>query len=200
MHQSLPKFVGYRELESALGISRRTIERMVREGRFPKPTKLSPGRVGWELGAVTVHLANQGQRLEASAVSKPEQLAPDELIDQAVDFIAEATSIRYGAPVSQDDIASVHVSRIVTEDEFRAAEAQEFAIYAKRFENMTVQRSFILASWLFASLRPYLQVADGSQPTIMSDPEALARLGAMALDDESWAEAEVRLGLRNDPK
>ena len=31
----LPQFIGYAQVESALGVSRRTVERMVREGKFP---------------------------------------------------------------------------------------------------------------------------------------------------------------------
>ena len=45
--QSLRVYVGYREVAAARGVSRRTLERMVRAGTFPCPQRLSPGRVGW---------------------------------------------------------------------------------------------------------------------------------------------------------
>lgn len=50
--QSLRVYVGYREVAAARGVSRRTIERMVRAGTFPKPQRVSPGRVAWPIEVV----------------------------------------------------------------------------------------------------------------------------------------------------
>lgn len=66
----LPRFVGYGEVEGALGVSRRTIERMVRAGDFPKPTQLAPNRVGWQVEAVEKWLSDSGRKLEVFGPSR----------------------------------------------------------------------------------------------------------------------------------
>jgi prophage regulatory protein len=44
--------LGVREVERLTGLSESTIERRVKQGLFPKPTKLSARRIGWRAGAV----------------------------------------------------------------------------------------------------------------------------------------------------
>jgi prophage regulatory protein len=48
----LPQIVSYPEVQKHLGVSRRTIERMVRKGEFPQPLQLAPNRVGWKIETV----------------------------------------------------------------------------------------------------------------------------------------------------
>ncbi len=189
----LPMFVGYREVQSALGVSRRTIERMVREGRFPRPIQLAPNRVGWQVEVVEGWLSESGRRLEARAVPRPEDLTPEVLIEEATGLIAEALSRKHGVEIGTDEIDSVHVSRAITEQEFMASEVQELELYANRFQGFSETRALILAAWLFASIRPYFAGEDGAPHPFLNDPETLASFGPMALHDETWAELEAQL-------
>ena len=84
---ALPRYVGYREVCEAIGVSRRTIERMSREGKFPKPVQLTPNRVGWEEQTVTQWLAERGKGLAARAVSNPEDLSEEQL-EKALQLLA----------------------------------------------------------------------------------------------------------------
>ena len=43
----LPRMMRRREVETATGLSRTTIYRMIAEGTFPKPTKLGVRASGW---------------------------------------------------------------------------------------------------------------------------------------------------------
>ncbi len=195
----LPKFVGYAEVGAALGVSRRTVERMVRAGIFPKPVQLAPNRVGWQVEAVEQWLSDSGRRLEARAVSRPEDLEPDQLISEARKLIAQATVKQLGVAVDPDAIASINVSRSMTMGEFQAAEVSEFAIYSERFKDIDPQRAFILAAWLFPPIRPFFESAEGASLPMLSDPNVIARLGPRALHDESWAELDAELQVSGRP-
>ena len=65
----LPQFVGYAEVEAALGVSRRTVERMVREDKFPRPVQLTPNRVGWKVETVCGIRRKADSESEASRTS-----------------------------------------------------------------------------------------------------------------------------------
>lgn len=56
---SLGGFVRQRQILAALPISRSTLWRWVRSGRFPQPVKLSPGVTVWRAEEVLQHI-NQG--------------------------------------------------------------------------------------------------------------------------------------------
>jgi prophage regulatory protein len=45
-----------RDLKRRLGLSETTIWRGVRDGRFPKPIRLSPGRIGWRESVIEAWL------------------------------------------------------------------------------------------------------------------------------------------------
>jgi hypothetical protein len=164
---------------------------MVREGKFPPPVQLSPNRVGWQAETVTAWLDERGKGLVAHAVAQPQDLEPDQLIDSARGFIAQATSKRTGTPVDPAGM-SIHTSRAVTEDEFKAAEVREFALLAERFANFGEGRALILAAWLFPSLRQLIAAGteDEGARKVFQSPE---QLGSLALHDDDWAEAEARL-------
>jgi hypothetical protein len=59
-------------------------------------------------------------------------------------------SKRDGKPVDPAAM-SIHTSRTVTMDEFKPAEAREFALYAERFANFGECRAVVLAVCLFPS-------------------------------------------------
>lgn len=118
---------------------------------------------------------------------------------QATDLIAAALAKHHGTPVDRDDIASVHVSRVVSEEEFQAAEVQEFGHYSERFRAIDAQRAFILAAWLFPPIRPYLEGPDRASLPMLSDPDAITTLGPLALHDDTWAELEARFQVGAPP-
>jgi predicted DNA-binding transcriptional regulator AlpA len=103
--QHLPPFVGYSQVEDSLGVSRRTIERMVMEGRFPKPLQLVLNRVGWQVETVTGWLSERGQGLVAQAVAHVEDLSPDELEDKALDLIVKSLEQRSGKLIDPSNLA-----------------------------------------------------------------------------------------------
>lgn len=62
-YDPLSDIVSPRHLQSAVGLSACTCWRLRRRGQFPKPVRLSPGRVGWQRTALQAWLA---ERAEAS--------------------------------------------------------------------------------------------------------------------------------------
>ena len=48
-----------REVAGILDISVQTLWRMVRDGRFPRPFRVSPGRVGWRARTVRAWIADR---------------------------------------------------------------------------------------------------------------------------------------------
>jgi prophage regulatory protein len=194
----LPQYVGYRHVCDALLVSRRTVERMVREGKFPPPVQLSPNRVGWQAQTVTAWLEERGRGLVAHAVAHPQDLEPDQLIDSARDLIAQATSKRTGTPVDPAGM-SIRTTRAVTMDEFKAAEVREFTIYADRFAQFGEGRSLVLAAWLFPALRRLIGTKDEGARKVFRSPEQLQQLGSQALHDDAWEEAEAGLLVAGRP-
>lgn len=81
----------------------------------------------------------------------------------------EPLTRKHGGNVAPDDIASLHVSRAMSKDELLDAEAQELALYAKRFESFSETRTFVLAAWLFAPIRPSIEGGDDAPHRILND-------------------------------
>lgn len=50
-----PQFVRDTDLAERYSVSRATIWRWVREGRFPAPVTISPGTTRWSLEAIEAH-------------------------------------------------------------------------------------------------------------------------------------------------
>ena len=121
--QHLPQFVGYADVERALGVSRRTVERMVREGKFPKPVQLAPNRVGWQVDVVTAWLADLSQGLVAHAVTHPDQLAPDEMAPTMQTLAARLIEQEFGEAVRPDQVR-LTLSRTATNDELTSCRAK----------------------------------------------------------------------------
>ena len=85
------------------------------------------------------------------------------------------------------------MTNVMTAERFKAAEIEEFSIYAERFKDFEPQRAFILAAWLFAKLRPLMQGDDGRLPADMADPAAIEALARRALHDEDWDDLQAEL-------
>lgn len=181
----IPQFVGYHQVQNALGVSRRTVERMVREGSFPRPVQLAPNRVGWQVETITVWLSERSQGLVKHAVERAEELEPDQLEKQALGLIVKSLEQRSGKTVDATNL-TLHMTNSVTPAEFKAAEIAEFANYAERFKDFGEARACILAAWLFARLRPMMEGDDERFAAVLADPAAIESLGRRALHDDDW--------------
>ena len=60
---ALPRIVSRRAVAESLGTSVVTLWRMVRDGRFPKPFRVSPGRVGWCARTVRLWIDKQQREI-----------------------------------------------------------------------------------------------------------------------------------------
>lgn len=48
----LDRFMRERNVLDAISLSRTTLWRVIKNGQFPKPVRISPGRVGWRESAI----------------------------------------------------------------------------------------------------------------------------------------------------
>jgi predicted DNA-binding transcriptional regulator AlpA len=72
----LPKLVGYKELEEAFGLTRRQLERMQRDGRFPRAidiTGAGGNRRAWPLQQVLNWFEERRTCVTRLAVSQPDK-------------------------------------------------------------------------------------------------------------------------------
>ena len=102
--KQLPQFVGYREVAESFGVSRRTIERQVEEGIIPKPLQLSPNRVGWPIDQITGVLDKRAKGLMALAVSRPEDLAIDQVAPTMRELGARLISDKLGETIRSEQV------------------------------------------------------------------------------------------------
>ncbi len=189
----LPRLVGYAEVCDALGVSKSTLERMVREGKFPKPVQLAPNRVGWQVDVVTAWLADRSTGLVAHAVTHPEDLEPDQLEDHARDLAARALSKRTGKPVDATDL-SLHLTQHITGDDFVALETEEHQFRAAYLAQLPDDEAAVVAATLLPQLRPALMNAASPRAReAMEDPGQLEFDFKLISDFLRLFELQVRL-------
>ena len=157
----LPQFVGYAEVGAALGVSRRTVERMVREGKFPMAVQLTPNRVGWKVETVTAWLEDRSKGLVAHAVAHPEDLKPEQLEDQARDLSAQALSKRTGMPVDPANL-SLQLTQQLTADEFHALEIKEHQFRIAFLRHLPPDDAAVVVAFLMPQLRSTLLSSNDS--------------------------------------
>ena len=186
--QHLPQFVGYSEIERALGVSRRTVERMVREGKFPKPVQLAPNRVGWQVEVVTAWLADRSKGLVAHAVTHPDQLAPDEVAPTMRMLAARLLEQELGEPVRLEQV-SLTLSKVATNDELTSCRAKLLEHLENLCGHFSYSRCLYIAATLFPEFRTALD--DSVDAAVIRDPELLRRFAIAILDDETWAQVEA---------
>ena len=190
----LPQYVGYREVEDALGVARRTVERMVREGKFPRPTQLAPNRVGWQVDVVTAWLAEREAGLVAHAVAHPEDLKPEQLDAIAFDRLRQIVSEQAGHDVDMKDVRIQY--RPPTADEEGALPSElTLAALESMFGHFDEARCAVLAAWIFPGMRHIFAWNDDPASRLLKNDEDHLRATAVrALDDDLWAEyrEEVR--------
>ena len=194
----LPQFVGYREVQQSLGVSRRTVERMVRDSEFPRPVQLAPNRVGWQVESLTTWLEERSRGLLSRAVQRPDDLAPEQLAEAAVDLLTRAVEHEVGEPIDPRGLRVTYAppSPEVTEEQLAGAEAREVDLLHQRFAGLDITRSTIMAAWLFPELREVFAAwtADPRASRAFLDPHKLRALALQALSDDAWAAAEAELG------
>lgn len=59
MHTNEIKLLSFHELKGMVGLSRPTVWRMVRVGKFPAPIEISKGRRAWDVNDVHAWLASR---------------------------------------------------------------------------------------------------------------------------------------------
>ena len=169
----LPQFVGYAEVGAALGVSRRTVERMVREGKFPMAVQLTPNRVGWKVETVTAWLEDRSKGLVAHAVAHPEDLEPEQLEDQARNLAAQAMAKRTGKPVDPATVG-LHLMHVVTEDELSALELEEYRLRTLKLAELPVDEAIKVVAATLPQLLPVLRAAArAGAPDPLNDPEGV---------------------------
>ena len=200
----LPLYVGYREVQDALSVSRRTVERMVRDKKFPHPEQLSPNRVGWKVEMVKAWLDERGNGLAAHAVVNPDDLAPDQLADAAVDLLTRAVEHELGQTIDPRGLRVSYgpPSSPVTVEAFAEAEAAELTLWQHRFAEFELARAYVMAALLFPALRQTFAdgAADDGFRQLFLDEQALYDLALSAMNDDSWEHGLVALKARSNPK
>jgi predicted DNA-binding transcriptional regulator AlpA len=100
----LPQYIGYDEVAEALWVHRRTVERMVENGLFPRPEQVSPNRVGWRIEVLLAHLDRTAKALTALAVTNPDDLPPEQLEPAICALGARLLSHESGTTVGPEQV------------------------------------------------------------------------------------------------
>jgi len=184
--RELPRLVGYSELQDKFGLTRRQLERMQRDGRFPLALRLT-GDTGnkraWPLEQVLAWFDEQRAGLVKLAVTNPSAIR-DENLPDALEALAGRFIALHGEQLAPGDVLSVGVQRPLT-DEQRAAIAHNAAAEQRALIEGIVQRldglHYVEALMLQrAFLAPLRRFADA----------ALTQLGIQInMTDAEWREA-----------
>jgi predicted DNA-binding transcriptional regulator AlpA len=190
----LPKLVGYQQLRELYGWPKRTVQDWIKARKFPKPLNL-PGRGNyWALDDITSWMKGDLARV---AVTRPEDLSPEQVEDAAVDLLVRVAEYEVGESIDPRGLRVTYAppSPEVTEEQFANAEAREAALLQQRFAGLDATRSTIVAAWLFPELREAIAAgtADVRARAAYLDPHKLAELARQALSDEAWAAANADL-------
>ena len=184
--RGVQRFVGRAEVADALGVSTKTIDRMVADKRFPRPIQISPNRVGWPVEAVQAHLQSRIEAVTKIAVTDPNKLAPEQIAPALRQLGARLISNHIGEPVSPDAI------RLLIEPRAEHSESEncrgKFLKTAEElFGHFEYWRALLIAAAIFPSIRE--QLANEGVP-IANNPEKLRELAIVSTDDQAWADFE----------
>ena len=192
----LPKLVGYKHLFAAYGWPKRTIQDWLKVRKFPKPAEL-PGREKlWHLQDILEWLENRRQGLCSVAISRPEDLKPDQLAEATIELLARSIEHELGEAVDPRGIRVTYgpVPQPVCEEALAKAEAREAVMLRERFSEFSAAQSVIMAAWLFPELRQMF--ADGAAhgcEALFRDEEGLLALATKALNQDAWLSAVAEL-------
>jgi predicted DNA-binding transcriptional regulator AlpA len=184
--RGVQRFVGRAEVADALGVSTKTLDRMVADKRFPRPIQISSNRVGWPVEAVRGHLQSRIEAVTRIAVTDPNKLAPEQIAPALRELGARLISDHIGEAVSPDGI------RLLIEPRAEHSEPEncrgKFLEKAEDlFGHFDYWRALLIAAAIFPSIREHL--AKEGVP-IANNPEELRELAIMSIDDKAWADYE----------
>ncbi|MEZ0282019.1 helix-turn-helix transcriptional regulator, partial [Methyloceanibacter sp.] len=148
----LPRVVGYPEVCEALGVTRRTLERMVRDRKFPSPIQLSSNRVGWTVDVALDWLREREARVLASSFEDFSKVDPEQLADGTARLGAALLSGPSGERVRPED---VRIGRIATSAEREAilrASWQARHEYVSTFEALDFLEALFVVHGLFPAM------------------------------------------------
>lgn len=198
----LPKLVGYRELEEAFGFSRKQLDRMQKDGRFPRAmhiTGAGGNRRAWELAAVLDWLDSQRNRVTSLAATDVSKLKPEQLDDAISNAVSELAR-RAGVVVPADSLFALHapmtaeqqaaVQRTAAEQRTEAANA-----LADAFAQLDINRACLVAGVLMPVLRPLTDRVLLNNTGIENNVPA-GELRALAIDilDQAIVDGRVERG------
>lgn len=181
----LPELVDYGELVAELGVSRRTIERMVRVGKFPAPFPLTENSVRWELKTVNTWLEERKRGLAARAVESPDQIAPEQIAPALRELGARLISEQIGEDVSPERVRLL-IQQTPTNEDLTQRRGQLLSKVEKLFEHFGYWRALLVAMALFPAIRERFTEEVGPN----MDPDRLRELAIASIDDEWWDELE----------
>lgn len=188
----LPELVGYAEVAAEFGVSRRTIERMVRKGKFPAPLQITDNTVRWELATVNAWFEERKQGLAARAVENPDQLAPDLIAPAMRQLGARLVAAHIGEPVAPEQIRLLF-ERTLSNSALAEHRGHLLAKFEELFHDFDYWRALLVALAVFPALRARFAEEVGPE----RDPEHLRELAIASIDDEMWAEIERSSAERN---
>jgi prophage regulatory protein len=182
----LPQYVGFSEVQEALGVSRRTVERMVRAGTFPQPVQLSSNRVGWQVETVRGWMSERQRGLTAKAVARPEDLSPDEFDKTMRSLAADFLSKETGKSIEPSEL-SLSIGTSTGSDEAMDLGPGLVEHFDGAFDHFEFRRALIAAGRLFPALRQFLsECSVGLAEAVFTDPDLMRELGNIALIDQLW--------------
>lgn len=198
-----PALLGYSHLERVLGCHRRTIQRMVERGEFPKPMPIAKGTVGFALEDVLAWYDRKRAALEAIAVSDPAKLSTDNAISALQDIAARLATEANGQQVLPEQItgftrelsAAEHAQALAEMQERSIQEmADQFAAFRSLFTGLDQQATVAVVNWLFPAMRRIWSADAAARgqywPASDADAEAQA-IAAMVLAWGSGGDASA---------
>lgn len=197
-HQ-LPRYIGYSEIADATGMDKRQIQRLMAQGKFPRPDGIPTKENRWRLSVVNEWFAlrngEQMARLSELAVSDPSKLKPDEL-DDAFSNMASEWARRHD--LSLPDGSYVSVNTPMTSEQNAAAqqaasEANE-RVASALFEalgKLDQVRGMVVMAGLVPSLLPIARHLCGDKADeLLGVTEEERHKVAVALIEESFGRGE----------
>ena len=182
----MPKLLGYKQLRENYGWPKRTIQEWIRARKFPKPLDL-PGRDNyWALDDIVAWLKGDLARV---AVTRPDDLTPEQVEDVALTLLVRSIENEIGEPVDLRGLRITYAMPMqVSSEQLASAEAHELAVWVERFADFDVARSCIMAAMLFPELRPLFvagAVNDNVRQVFLNS-DALRKSAIQAMSAASW--------------
>jgi predicted DNA-binding transcriptional regulator AlpA len=180
--EDLPKLVGYQQLRELYGWPKRTVQDWIKARKFPKPLNL-PGREKfWALDDIVAWMKGDMARV---AVTRPEDLKPEQLAPTMRELGARLVASHIGGPVAPEQV-SLSMTRIATNDEVTAVRGEFIEQVEYLCGHFDVFRAQLMAAAIFPALRD--QWFETFDPGHLRDPKVLREFAAdNCLDDERWA-------------